>query len=131
MRLSNLMRLGVLVALLATLTACSSDNGTNPGNGGGGGGGGTREFVSPTLNNGDAYQHTFNAAKTVRYYCRFHGGPGGVGMSGIITVTATGTIETRAVEITGNTLPSLTVAQGSTVRWTNEDNVPHTVESDN
>lgn len=129
MKLTNLLRLCVLIALFATLTACSSDNGTNPG--GGGGGGGSREFVSPTLNNGEAYQHTFNAAKTIRYYCRFHGGPGGSGMSGIITVTATGAIETRAVEITGNSLPSLTVAQGSTIRWTNEDNVPHTVESDN
>jgi len=32
------------------------------------------------------FQHTFTNVGTFRYYCRFHGGPGGQGMSGTVTV---------------------------------------------
>ena len=32
------------------------------------------------------FSHPFNTAGTFRYYCRIHGGPGGQGMSGVITV---------------------------------------------
>ncbi|HEX9252246.1 MAG TPA: T9SS type A sorting domain-containing protein [Ignavibacteriaceae bacterium] len=32
------------------------------------------------------YEHTFNSAGTNPYYCSLHGGPGGVGMSGVVTV---------------------------------------------
>jgi len=32
------------------------------------------------------YEHTFNSAGSNPYYCAQHGGPGGIGMSGIITV---------------------------------------------
>lgn len=32
--------------------------------------------------------HTFNTAGTFRYYCKAHGGPGGIGMSGSVTVNA-------------------------------------------
>jgi plastocyanin len=33
-----------------------------------------------------SYEHTFNTPGTYHYYCEVHGGPGGVGMSGTITV---------------------------------------------
>lgn len=32
------------------------------------------------------YEFVFNTAGTYHYYCAMHGGPGGVGMSGVITV---------------------------------------------
>jgi LPXTG-motif cell wall-anchored protein len=35
---------------------------------------------------GGTFEHTFNAVGTFAYYCRIHGGPGGQGMSGSITV---------------------------------------------
>src|SRR5690348_7586003 len=34
------------------------------------------------------FSHVFNTAGTFRYYCRIHGAPGGVGMSGTVTVLA-------------------------------------------
>jgi plastocyanin len=34
------------------------------------------------------FEHTFNSAGSNPYYCGQHGGPGGVGMSGVITVEA-------------------------------------------
>jgi plastocyanin len=36
-----------------------------------------------------SFSQTFNSAGTFRYYCVAHGAPGGVGMSGVITVNAT------------------------------------------
>lgn len=44
-------------------------------------------FRSPTLNNGDEFSFTFEEPGTYAYYCEFHGGPDGSGMSGLITVT--------------------------------------------
>lgn len=44
-------------------------------------------FDSGTLNPGDTFQFTFDQPGTYPYHCRFHGGSGGVGMSGTITVT--------------------------------------------
>lgn len=35
---------------------------------------------------------TFTAPGTYRYYCAFHGAPGGVGMAGTVVVNATGTL---------------------------------------
>jgi plastocyanin/nitrous oxidase accessory protein NosD len=39
-----------------------------------------------TLNQGEQVPWRFDAVEEVRYYCRIHGGPGGVGMSGLIRV---------------------------------------------
>jgi plastocyanin len=44
-------------------------------------------FDSDSLSSGDTYIYTFDQAGTYTYYCKFHGGPGGVGMSGTIIVT--------------------------------------------
>ncbi len=43
-------------------------------------------FDSGNLNQGAAFKFTFAKAGTYAYYCRYHGGPGGVGMSGQIVV---------------------------------------------
>lgn len=40
------------------------------------------------MQNGDRFSHTFTTAGKFPYYCRVHGGPGGVGHAGVITVTA-------------------------------------------
>jgi plastocyanin len=44
-------------------------------------------FASDTLSSGDSFSFTFNTPGTYAYYCEFHGGPGGEGMSAVITVT--------------------------------------------
>ncbi|HEC23774.1 MAG TPA: hypothetical protein ENI95_12750 [Chloroflexi bacterium] len=43
-------------------------------------------FDSDTLRGGDTFSFTFTEPGTYPYYCRFHGGSGGVGMSGVIIV---------------------------------------------
>ena len=43
-------------------------------------------FNSGTLQSGKVYSYTFTIPGTYSYYCMFHGAPGGVGMSGTITV---------------------------------------------
>jgi plastocyanin len=44
-------------------------------------------FNSGTLGEGDTFSFTFDEAGTFPYFCRFHGGPGGSGMSGVVEVT--------------------------------------------
>jgi plastocyanin len=43
-------------------------------------------FKSDTLNNGGAFEQTFDKPGTYAYYCEFHGGPGGQGMAAVIKV---------------------------------------------
>ncbi len=38
------------------------------------------------LDPGQSFSFTFDQAGTFAYYCRFHGGPGGAGMSGSVVV---------------------------------------------
>src|SRR6266404_8478370 len=38
-------------------------------------------FSSGAINPGSSFSITFNSPGTYRYYCQFHGGPGGQGMS--------------------------------------------------
>jgi plastocyanin len=40
------------------------------------------------LRQGDTFSFTFTQPGTFPYYCAFHGGPGDVGMSGVVVVTA-------------------------------------------
>jgi len=42
---------------------------------------------SGSLSSGDVFSYTFDQPGTYAYYCRFHGNPGGKGMSGTIIVT--------------------------------------------
>ncbi len=45
------------------------------------------EFPLPTgMEPGDVFEFTFTTEGEIPYYCIFHGGPGGIGMSGSITV---------------------------------------------
>jgi|SRR5437588_12891428 len=44
-------------------------------------------FESPTLGAGKSFSQTFAEAGTYRYYCAFHGGKDGDGMSGTVVVT--------------------------------------------
>ncbi len=43
-------------------------------------------FDSGVLRGTDQFQRTFDVAGVYAYYCDVHGGPGGVGMSGVVTV---------------------------------------------
>jgi plastocyanin len=47
-------------------------------------------FASGTLAEGDSFSFTFTQPGTYKYYCEFHGGKNGQGMSGVVTVTASG-----------------------------------------
>ncbi len=44
-------------------------------------------FDSGTLQGGATFSFTFDQPGTSAYYCRFHGAPGGVNMSGTVIVT--------------------------------------------
>jgi plastocyanin len=44
-------------------------------------------FDSGTLSSGQTFSRTYTTLGTFPYHCRFHGSSGGVGMSGVITVT--------------------------------------------
>ncbi len=44
-------------------------------------------FDSGGLSDGQTFSITFDQAGEFPYYCSFHGGPGGAGMSGVVTVT--------------------------------------------
>lgn len=44
-------------------------------------------FDSDSLSKGDTFSFTFEEPGTYPYYCKFHGGPGGTGMAGTVTVT--------------------------------------------
>ncbi len=121
--------LALAISAVSLLISCGSDSPTGSGGGGGGGG---REFVSPTLGPGATYTNPFATAKSVPYYCRFHGGPGGSGMSGVITVGAAGTPNKHNLSISSSSnLPDLTIEAGDTITWTNNTGSNHTVESDN
>lgn len=45
-------------------------------------------FDSGDVETGGEYTMQFNAVGTYPYFCQYHGGPGGVGMSGVIIVDA-------------------------------------------
>ncbi|MCB0520277.1 MAG: hypothetical protein H6577_28175 [Lewinellaceae bacterium] len=77
----------------------------------------------------------FNSAGSVAYYCEIHGGPGGSGMSGTITVEAAPACTPNLV-VTGNPIPggtylsmgdltsqNSTVAGGSAVVFTSDTGV--------
>ena len=44
-------------------------------------------FDSGDMSSGDTFEYTFEEPGTYPYYCVYHGSEGGVGMSGVITVT--------------------------------------------
>jgi hypothetical protein len=108
-------------------------NGGGGGGGYGGGGGGARIFVSGDIAPNASYTHVFTTAQSVPYYCRYHGGPGGYGMSGVVTVMGNyyGTPTRHIYNIVGHTLPSPAIYVGDTITWVNKTMMTHTTESDN
>jgi plastocyanin len=44
-------------------------------------------WASSTLTPGQTYSHKFDKPGKYPYYCTFHGGKGGQGMAGVVTVT--------------------------------------------
>jgi plastocyanin len=116
-------------------------------------------WSSPTLSQGQSFQYTFNTPGTYTYHCDVHHGMTGTitvtgGGGGTPTATAQSTNTPGA---TGTTQPTntpqasstpgsttvdvsiqayafqpqnVTIVQGTTVRWTNNDNAPHTTTSD-
>lgn len=63
----------------------------------------------------DKFSFTFRATGTYRYYCKIHGGPGGVGMSGVVIVqTAPTTILATTVAPTTTAMPTTTVPRTTT-----------------
>ncbi len=70
-------------------------------------------FNSGTLNYNDSFSVQFNGTGTYNYYCQFHGGPGGVGMAGIVTVI-NGTPPPALSTLTGTvTAPQNTIVVNS------------------
>ena len=119
----------LVLALGSVIVGCSSGKNSSPTGPASGGSG--HEFTSGDIQPGHSYTHVFMNAKVIPYYCRYHGGPGGVGMSGVITVTAGGTPSSHSFSITGMTLPTMSIDVADTVTWTNNSGVVHTVQSDN
>src|SRR5262245_55701379 len=73
----------------------------------------TADDGSFDFSGGDTFSRTFNSNATISYYCKTHGGPGGVGMSGTIVVgsgaAATSTPTTTPVATSTPTPSSRTV----------------------
>ena len=46
-------------------------------------------FDSGTMQAGDTFSSTFGTSGTFAYHCTIHGGPGGIGMSGVVVVRGT------------------------------------------
>jgi LPXTG-motif cell wall-anchored protein len=44
--------------------------------------------LTACLHNGDSYTHTFSSIGTFPYHCKIHGASGGIGMAGVVVVTA-------------------------------------------
>ena len=115
---------GIILSLFViAAVGCSSDSSPS-----GSGGPGGREFVSPTLNQNDSFEHVFNKAGTFHYFCSFHG-TANSGMHAVITVNAAGTPNKFQDDITNNTLPDFTIELGDTIRWTNTTATMHNVQS--
>ncbi len=81
-------------------------------------------FDSGTLNPGQSFTHRFAEAGAYPYYCMIH-----TFMRGNVTVT--GVAKTSAVSIHNFAFnpADVTISVGTTVTWTNNDSMAHTVTS--
>jgi plastocyanin len=94
---------------------------------------------SGTLDNGQQFSFTFNTSGTFTYFCAIH-----TSMTGTVNVQASPTPTPAATSTPScppvtqdNTISNfafepqnMTIGQGTTVHWTNQDSVPHTSTSD-
>ncbi len=82
---------------------------------------GSFQSINRHLKHGDTYSRSFNSAGTFAYYCSLHGGKNGQGMSGTITVSASGSSGNGGTSSGGGsssgssglTAPSATISGGS------------------
>ncbi len=125
----NSFLLFLLLAVTGLLVFSSCNDGSSPNNGSNGTA--VRQFVSGDIAPGLSFTQVFDSAKVIPYFCRYHGAAGGVGMSGVITVSAGGTPNLTTVSIASLSLPNLPIDVGDTVTWINNHTMIHTVESDN
>jgi plastocyanin len=90
-------------------------------------------FNSGDLTNGQTFSVTFTGpSRTVRYYCIYHGAPGGVGMSGTITVEGTSTAQKPPADFNGDGATDVSVWRPSTGQWfvRNQATVSHGLNGD-
>jgi plastocyanin len=117
----------ILSNLMAMLAFTGCTNSSNPVYGS------SKLFDSGTMGPGGHFTYVFAKAIVVPYYCKFHGGAGGTGMSGKITVQAGGTPSSDTISMVGTSFipAALTIDVGDTVLWINNSGLDHTVTSDN
>jgi plastocyanin len=76
---------------------------------------------SPTgflMANGETFSVTIGGpARTIRFHCKNHGAPGGIGMSGTITVGGTAFRQKPPADFDGNTTTDISVFRPSTGQW--------------
>lgn len=89
-----------------------------------------REMNSGDLEQNATFTHVFSEEGEFPYFCRYHGGPKGMGMAGVARVTAGGTPRTHRVTISEYDYPDLDLHVGDTVVFTNATSVVHTIETD-
>jgi len=122
---SDLKRLvaAILVLALSAVPACSSKKTqTNPIVPP------TTSFDSGNIAGGTSYAHVFATEGTFNYHCAIH-----PSMTGTVIVTQSGAANSSVSIVnmtTGFSPDTIAVAQGGTVRWTNNDTATHTVTSD-
>lgn len=78
---------------------------------------------------GESRSRTFSKAGELPYYCRFHGAPGGQGMSGVVKVTSTATTVAPASTSTTQPATTTTTAKPSTTTTTRPLTTSSTVVS--
>lgn len=117
----------LLAILLLTLNACG-------GGGYGSAGGGSNEtngisFDSGTLSTDATYTRSFSKKGDYEYFCQIHA----PNMQGKVVVSDVTAQDTVVVTIDNMAFKpaSITIASGTIVKWVNNDNVSHTVTSDN
>jgi plastocyanin len=69
-------------------------------------------FDTGSLAPGDSKTITIKAPGTYPYYCKFHGGPGGVGMSGTVVVGKGGKVSGAAAPQTATPLSLIAIVGG-------------------
>ena len=126
----SLIPLLVLTVALAA-AACGSGGGYGGGGGGnptgpGGNGGAPKELNSGDIRPGGTFTHRFTTAGTFNYHCIHHSV-----MRGSVVVSAAALDTLVNVSIVSYTSPfhGATVKPGGRVRWTNNNNMTHTVTS--
>ncbi len=85
-------------------------------------------FSSGSINPGATFGWTFNKAGVYPYYCSFHGGPGGVGMSGSVVVGTPQPPESQSSTTPAGTAPTISNVNQSvsgdgtavTITWTTD-----------